>query len=142
MRNLTRLLTTAAAATLIATLGGFATAPAHAATPTCKSLRLITSLPKDYQVWVPAVSDTNRSTVCLLKRGSTGVAVEYLQSSMNEIYDFNLAVDGDFGGATERALISLQRQLGIKADGIYGTQTRDAICWPTAYGSGCWWWNQ
>lgn len=60
----------------------------------------------------------------VLKRGSTGAAVEQLQRVLNAWYPYlRLVVDGDYGPATEAGVKELQRRAGIKVDGIAGAMT-------------------
>lgn len=58
----------------------------------------------------------------LLRRGSTGLAVEQLQHALNQA-GADLAVDGRFGPATEAALKAFQRRAGVDPDGVYGPAT-------------------
>ncbi|MFB6781374.1 peptidoglycan-binding protein [Streptomyces sp. NPDC056352] len=140
MRNRTRLLTATAVAMLMTTLGGISTTPAYAATPTCNEVVRKYSAGLE-RMFIPVYYST-LSTTCLMKRGNNNNAVKYLQEVLRG-YGYNIAVDGDFGPATESALISLQRRLRITADGIYGPQTRDAICWPLYYEpNACWWYDE
>ncbi|WP_262848429.1 peptidoglycan-binding domain-containing protein [Mumia quercus] len=140
-----RLLVVAAAAMLMTMLVGIgvtATAtPAHAATPTCtEAVRKYSA--SGERMFIP-VQYSTLSPTCVMKRGNRNNAVKYLQEVMRDTYDYNIAVDGDFGPATQSALISLQRRLGITADGVYGPQTRDAICWPLYYEPyACWWYDE
>ena len=53
----------------------------------------------------------------VLKKGSTGPEVEELQKILG------IKVDGDFGPATELAVMKFQGQLGLKVDGIVGDKT-------------------
>lgn len=64
------------------------------------------------------------SATCFLAQGDNSTAVIALQNAMRVCYFQPVAVDGDFGPQTKRALINVQRQLGITADGVYGPQTR------------------
>jgi peptidoglycan hydrolase-like protein with peptidoglycan-binding domain len=127
---------------LITTLGGVSLSPAHAATPTCtEAVRKFAS--SGDRMFIP-VQYSTLSDHCVMRRGNKNNAVRYLQEVLRDVYDYNIAVDGDFGPATERALISQQRAFGIKADGIYGPQTRDSICWLIYDGGGtmgCWWYR-
>lgn len=60
----------------------------------------------------------------LLRRGSTGAKVSQLQRVLNAWYPWmRLAVDGDFGPATENAVREFQRRSNITADGIAGPVT-------------------
>lgn len=58
-----------------------------------------------------------------LKRGSTGVQVEYLQRFLNWYLGIKLKIDRDFGAATEEALEKFQVAEGLVKDGIYGTKS-------------------
>lgn len=56
-----------------------------------------------------------------LKRGSKGDSVKNLQKFLNWYHSaWKLAVDGDFGGATDEAVRAFQKTEGIGIDGIYG----------------------
>ncbi|WP_347303071.1 N-acetylmuramidase domain-containing protein [Croceibacterium sp. TMG7-5b_MA50] len=57
----------------------------------------------------------------LLKMGATGEDVEDLQEALG------LKVDGDFGPATKRAVITFQQARGLEADGIVGAGTWEAL---------------
>ena len=59
----------------------------------------------------------------VLRRGSTGALVSALQRDLNTVTHSNLAVDGDFGPATEAALKAFQARFGIEVDGEYGPQS-------------------
>ncbi len=58
----------------------------------------------------------------LLKRGSTGTDVSNLQEKLNQI-GYALAIDGDFGPATEAAVKDFQAKYGLLVDGIAGERT-------------------
>lgn len=60
----------------------------------------------------------------LLKRGSKGTQVKYLQQDLNYVMGTKLAVDGDFGTATYNALISFQKKYKLSVDGIYGNGSK------------------
>ncbi|HEY3134734.1 MAG TPA: peptidoglycan-binding protein [Blastocatellia bacterium] len=63
----------------------------------------------------------------VLKKGSTGPAVVQLQEKLNEL-GFNVGdADGNFGPATESALIDFQNSKGLTADGIAGPDTLAAL---------------
>lgn len=134
----------AAATTLAALLcvPVFSSASAEAATPHCNDIAFFHStwLPPD-RILLPIYKATG-SVTCTLSRGDHNIAVEVLQSALVDIYDQHITVDSDFGPATQQALKNVQAELRISADGIYGPQTRDHICWPDAdYPGGCVWLN-
>ncbi len=57
-----------------------------------------------------------------LKHGSRGQAVRALQQQLN-LHGAKLAVDGDFGAATEAAVRAYQVKVGLVPDGIAGAKT-------------------
>ena len=65
----------------------------------------------------------------LLKNGSEGEDVKQLQTHLISMgYDLGKwGADGDYGDATELAVIELQKDLGIEADGDYGPITHKAF---------------
>ena len=76
---------------------------------------------------IPSAGSTASSTACGMAQGAHSSAVAQLQRSLNTCYGERLVVDSDFGPATKAALARAQRREGIKADGIYGTQTRNNL---------------
>jgi putative chitinase len=62
----------------------------------------------------------------VLRRGSTGEAVGDLQTMLSKLR-FPLAIDQDFGAATELAVMRFQGDKKLAADGIVGKETWDAI---------------
>ena len=75
---------------------------------------------------------------CRLYAGQpfTGAAVKALQTNLNNCYFVNIAADGVFGPATERALLKAQKEIGgtLVADGLYGPITGEQLLW---YSPGC-----
>lgn len=59
----------------------------------------------------------------VLRRGSRGGDVKSLQALLNAKAGQRLAVDGDFGPATEGSVKKVQKYLGLAVDGIVGTHT-------------------
>ena len=62
-----------------------------------------------------------------LAKGSKGEPVERLQTRLQELGYYTGAIDGDFGGGTQRAVEVFQRQNGLDADGIAGQKTLAAL---------------
>ena len=62
----------------------------------------------------------------MLKNGSKGDAVTALQKQLNTL-GYAIAVDGDFGPGTEKAVLSLQGAFGYTTDGIVGPGTQTLI---------------
>ncbi|MFG2022417.1 peptidoglycan-binding protein [Streptomyces sp. NPDC048825] len=124
---------TAAGALLAGLLGGvLAGAPsataATAASPCSYGATIYNRVtnPTSYK-YVPYV--TGDGSNCWLDRGMSNTAVRALQKNLNSCYGYGLATDGVFGALTESALISVQRRVGVRADGDYGPNTRDAMVW-------------
>jgi hypothetical protein len=69
--------------------------------------------------------------VDLLRLGSTGAAVEDLQTLLNR-HGYKLSVDGLFGRATRRAVVDVQRKHGLLADGVAGPTTLKVLREPVA----------
>jgi hypothetical protein len=60
---------------------------------------------------------------CVLKKGSSGNAVSYIQQKLKEAGFYSYLIDGDFGPATEKSLKAFQKSVGISADGVLGPAT-------------------
>jgi len=56
----------------------------------------------------------------MLRRGSTGEAVKALQRDLNTVMHSGLAVDGNFGAATDAAVRAFQSRYHLAVDGVYG----------------------
>ncbi len=62
----------------------------------------------------------------VLRRGSEGEPVEAMQRGLSA-FGLPLAIDGDFGPATELAVKAFQRASGLVADGVAGARTFAAL---------------
>ena len=62
-----------------------------------------------------------------LKSGATGAEVKTLQQTLNSVGSASLKVDGNFGPATEQAVVAFQQANGLTADGIVGPKTAQAL---------------
>ena len=69
------------------------------------------------------VAKETAKTHPVLRKGSTGDDVKYVQDTLNYIYDFELKVDGIFGSKTEGAVKQFQEDYHLVVDGIVGEQT-------------------
>lgn len=63
----------------------------------------------------------------VLKRGSDGVTVDWVQKRINEIMAAGLDDDGKFGPATEAAVKDQQARAGLVADGLCGPKTISSL---------------
>lgn len=63
----------------------------------------------------------------LLKRGMRGADVSAIQDKLAHLGYYTMAVDGDYGNGTQRAVIAFQRARGLFVDGEVGDQTRTAL---------------
>ena len=64
-----------------------------------------------------------------LKNGSKGTDVKAMQEFLLQL-EYSLpkyGADGEFGSETEKALKKFQKKVGIKQDGIYGSETHTAL---------------
>lgn len=69
-------------------------------------------------------------TLPVLSKGDRGQAVLQLQQLLHQ-KGANLVVDGDFGLATEAAVIRFQQRQGLIPDGMVGAFTWEALLQPT-----------
>ncbi len=67
------------------------------------------------------------SASAVSKNGSRGEEVKKIQTKLKNWGYYSGSVDGIFGWQTENAVKSFQRKNGLKADGIAGTQTLNAM---------------
>lgn len=61
-----------------------------------------------------------------IRKGSKGADVRKCQKLLVQ-HGYDIAVDGDFGPGTEKAVISFQKSKGLSADGIVGPNTWNAL---------------
>lgn len=62
-----------------------------------------------------------------LKEGMNGDAVRALQKRLKALGYYSGSVDGDYGAGTTAAVTAFQQDNGLKADGIAGTKTLNAL---------------
>lgn len=67
-----------------------------------------------------------------LKYSNKGEKVAQLQAKLNE-YGAKLAIDGDFGLITEKAVMAYQKATGLAVDGVVGVKTWQALNGKTAH---------
>lgn len=73
-----------------------------------------------------AYSSTYTEPTILIKYGSTGTGVKWVQDLLKQ-NGYSLEVDGAFGNITKNAVIHFQRYNNLSTDGIVGIQTRNAL---------------
>lgn len=135
-----------AAAASVAALTVFPADSATASAPQCTTTAHVLGIDNagdPAPLVLPASSSGN--TYCWLARGDYSPAVYALQDAMyrcnqgklSQPYDErNLARDSDYGPNTANAVRDMQYWGGIAQDGVYGSQTRGVMEFPTAPG---WW---
>ena len=62
-----------------------------------------------------------------LRRGTNGGAVRALQQQLKNRGYYTGSIDGDYGAATEMAVMAFQSANGLNADGVAGTATMNAL---------------
>jgi hypothetical protein len=111
-------------------------APAQASYPTCYYATLVAT-PHGAALWPIATRSADRyadvNTRCENKYGNScssgsaypcNEAVYFLQQDLNKCYQKGLSLDGQFGNNTYNAVVSVQRSLGLTADGWAGPSTQ------------------
>lgn len=68
-------------------------------------------------------TDTPAPTTSVLKKGSSGSEVRQVQQRLKTLGWLSGSADGDFGDATEAAVMAFQKASGLTADGIVGKST-------------------
>ena len=98
---------------------------------TVTSTRVVGSLILVYLKSVVPETSTNQcpyaEPTTLVRKGSRGVGVKWVQWKLNANFSEQLSVDGIFGSGTEKAVKSAQTKKGVIADGIVGPATRNVI---------------
>lgn len=118
--------------------GGFAvtTTSAAAAVAKCDGVTTVKVGGNGDYVRQP-VHKATKSRNCALSAGASGAEVIALQTSLKSCnYASNLAIDGDYGPATKKAVAYAQFKRGIGQDGIYGSESRRAFAWSLYFAAG------
>lgn len=72
-------------------------------------------------------SNPYQLTASLMKKGSTGESVKWLQWKLNNLFNENLTIDGVFGENTYKAVCKFQKANNLTVDGIVGKNTLTAL---------------
>lgn len=101
---------------------GYATSSTYVNT----NMSCITKFDLDKYDWntskTTSASNPYKLTESILKKGSKGESVKWLQFELNK-YGYKLDVDGDFGKKTEDAVRAYQASKKLVVDGIVGNNT-------------------
>lgn len=92
-----------------------------------KYVAKLTEIVKKWNLTQYDVKVTAPQTSTVLQEGSTGDDVKALQKNLNTILGTKLKVDGDFGLATQRAVMLFQTRYGLTADACVGALTASKI---------------
>ena len=99
---------------------GYATSSSYVNT----NMSCITKYDLDKYDWnnAQSVSNPYKLTDSIIKKGSKGESVKWLQYELNK-HGYKLTVDGDFGVKTEAAVRDFQSKNKLVVDGIVGKNT-------------------
>lgn len=81
----------------------------------------------------PSTSETAAVAAAILRQGEKGGEVKEVQRRLKEWGYYKGAVDGIFGPSTKNAVIAFQKKNGLKADGIVGKATYQALGMSASY---------
>ncbi|MBP5242544.1 MAG: peptidoglycan-binding protein, partial [Clostridia bacterium] len=82
-----------------------------------------------------AVNAANEAAMpaAVLKQGATGGEVSEVQRRLKQWGYYTGAVDGVYGAATKKAVMSFQAKNGLTADGVVGVKTYEALGMNASY---------
>lgn len=104
---------------------------------TCGHTSTFTSSQGRYTIPSNGSADATTARDCTLDQDHGGGApVKTLQQALNQCNGAHLAVDGDYGSGTAKAVQSFQSSHGLAADGAYGPATAGKMAWPTTPDNG------
>ncbi len=145
-----RLIATAVAIMLcVGAVEVIAPTSAYASSPQCTTTVVAHGTGEDGDTGVPLVvpASAGGSINCWMAKGDHSAAVTALQQAMNACNEqvlaypgddpyvvYPLKVDGQYGSQTFDAVWDVQYAHQISKDGVYGSQTRSNMEWPTTPG--------
>ena len=81
---------------------------------------------------------SDASANCVMREGSgDDEAILVLQSALVRCNGQSVGLDGDYGAQTTQAVMNVQQQHGVTADGAYGPATLEVMGWPSTGSGGC-----
>lgn len=78
-------------------------------------------------IMIAALLTQSFSVMSLSKYGSSGNEVRSIQTRLTELGYFSGKIDGIFGSQTKNAVVKFQKDYGLTADGIAGSETLKAL---------------
>jgi peptidoglycan hydrolase-like protein with peptidoglycan-binding domain len=78
-------------------------------------------------VWAAAIDRSEPTPEPPLSSGSRGEKVEELQKRLQALGYYSGDIDGQFGPGTRDAVVAFQRNNGLEADGLAGTETLNVL---------------
>ncbi len=90
-------------------------------------ITITTATPRTTTTSSGSSSATATPASTTLKKGSTGTDVRTMQQRLKELGYLTGSVDGDFGTATEEAVMAFQKANGLTVDGKAGTKTLEKL---------------
>lgn len=74
-------------------------------------------------VWAEVIDASEPTPEPALSNGSQGEKVEELQKRLQALGYYTGEIDGQFGPGTREAVVAFQKNNGLDADGLAGTET-------------------
>jgi hypothetical protein len=107
--------------------------------PTCDGVVVVETASGNAQVpGDTSVLGSDASADCVMREGSgTDEAILVLQSALVRCNGQSVGLDGDYGAQTTQAVMNVQQQHGVTADGAYGAATLEVMGWPSTGSGGC-----
>jgi peptidoglycan hydrolase-like protein with peptidoglycan-binding domain len=107
--------------------------------PTCDGVVVVEAASGNAQVpGDTSLIGSDDSADCVMREGTgDDEAILVLQSALVRCNGQSVGVDGNFGAETSQALMNVQQQHGVTADGAYGPATLEVMGWPSTGSGGC-----
>jgi hypothetical protein len=107
--------------------------------PTCDGVVVVETASGNAQVpGDTSALGSDDSANCVMREGSgTDDAILVLQAALVRCNGQSVGLDGDYGAQTTQAVMNVQQQHGVTADGAYGPATLEIMGWPSTGSGGC-----